>query len=48
MTILDVPPLPITAQPGFIFAVLIGIFLVLLLGVGIYILVKHLRNKDKK
>ncbi|MDE5855728.1 MAG: hypothetical protein K2H06_01640 [Anaeroplasmataceae bacterium] len=48
MIILDVPPLPTTAQPGFIIAVIIGIFLVLLLGVGIYILVKYLRNRDKK
>ena len=48
MIILDVPPLPITAQPGFIIVVLMGIFLALLLGIGIFILVKYLRNKDKK
>ncbi|MCM1131412.1 MAG: LPXTG cell wall anchor domain-containing protein [Roseburia sp.] len=48
MIILDVPPLPATAQSGFIIWVLLGIFLALLLGIGIFILVKYLKNKDKK
>ncbi|MDE6656042.1 MAG: hypothetical protein K2J85_03525 [Anaeroplasmataceae bacterium] len=48
MIILDVPPLPVTASPGFIFAVLIGVILAFLLGIGIFVLVKYLKNKDKK
>ncbi|MDE5547074.1 MAG: hypothetical protein K2M84_05940 [Anaeroplasmataceae bacterium] len=48
MIMLDIPPVPVTAEPGFIFVVLMGIFLAFLLGIGIYILIKYLKNKDKK
>ncbi|MDE6241665.1 MAG: hypothetical protein K2M08_04485 [Anaeroplasmataceae bacterium] len=48
MTILDVPPLPVAASPGFIIFIVLGIFLAFLLGIGIYILIKNLKNREKK
>ncbi|MDE6661151.1 MAG: hypothetical protein K2J93_04970 [Anaeroplasmataceae bacterium] len=47
MIILDVVPLPITQEPVFILTVLLGIFLLFLLALGIYLILRYIKKKGK-